>query len=73
MSDLTQNGPHGWRFRVDEVSWNHYVVEGVDPWGRKVSRSGSDVDELLAACRQDAEEIVATVASKQRSREDSEG
>lgn len=54
----------GWRFQIEEVSWGHYVVEGVDPWGRKVSRSGSDADALLAACRKDAEDIDAAVARK---------
>jgi hypothetical protein len=54
----------GWRFRIEEVSWGQWVVEGVDPWGRKVSRSGSDADALLAACRKDAEDIDAAVARK---------
>jgi hypothetical protein len=49
----------GWFFRVTEVCNNGYKAEGIDLWGRQVSRSGSDPDFLLAQCAKDAEHVVA--------------
>lgn len=45
----------GWFFRVEEVSNGVYEVEGIDYWGRKVSRKGTDSDELLDLCIKDAQ------------------
>ena len=45
----------GWFFRVDEVSAGVYVAEGVDLYGRSVSRTGySDPERLLDECVADA-------------------
>ena len=44
----------GWFFRVDEISAGVYRVEGTDLWGRRVSRTGTDSDELLASCATEA-------------------
>ncbi len=61
-SEVVRNFPKrgrtaGWYFRTDEVSAGVYKVEGADLWGRMVSRTGTNPDELLAACEQDAEGI----------------
>jgi len=47
----------GWYFKCDEVSVGHYVAEGVDGWGRRVSRSGSEPEQLLKECAEDARQI----------------
>lgn len=47
----------GWFFRVDEVSQGFYRVEGIDSWGRKVSRMGIDPEQLLSNCKNDIEEM----------------
>jgi hypothetical protein len=44
----------GWFFRMKEISAGVYQVQGSDPWGRKVSRTGSDAEALLDACVEDA-------------------
>lgn len=49
---------HGWYFRVKEVSAGVYLVEGIDLWNRRVSRTGTDPDVLLMECAADAAEIV---------------
>jgi len=49
-----------WFFRVTETSNNAWLVEGCDLWGRKVSRSGGDPDELLEACLSDAKAIATS-------------
>ena len=46
-----------WFFRVDEVSQGFYQVEGIDRWGRKVSRTGIDPEHLLSLCKRDIEEM----------------
>jgi hypothetical protein len=53
----------GWFFRIQEVSNGVYEVEGIDVWGRKVSRTGteSEIDELLKACAVDAKQIQASL------------
>lgn len=47
----------GWFFKQIETSNNAWTVEGMDQWGRKVSRSGGDPEELFIQCEQDAEAI----------------
>jgi len=47
----------GWFFRVDEISQGFYRVEGIDNWGRKVSRMGVDPEQLLSNCKNDIEEM----------------
>jgi hypothetical protein len=37
----------GWFFQVTEISQGVYLVEGVDRWGRSVSRQGIDPEELF--------------------------
>jgi len=41
------NDDIGWYFRVKEITNGRYCVEGSDAWGRLVSFSGIDPDELL--------------------------
>jgi hypothetical protein len=50
-----------WFFRIIETSNNAWLVEGCDLWGRKVSRSGGDPDQLLDACISDAKATVAKI------------
>jgi hypothetical protein len=57
----------GWFFRVDEVSAGVYLVEGTDLWGRRVSRKGTDPDELLASCAVDADEILRSISAASKS------
>jgi hypothetical protein len=47
----------GWFFRVDEVSLGFYRVEGIESWGRKVSRMGIDPEQLLRQCKNDIDEM----------------
>ena len=46
-----------WYFRARETSNSAWLVEGCDIWGRKVSRSGGDLEALLSACVNDAAEV----------------
>ena len=46
-----------WYFRINEISQGYYRVEGVDKWGRIVSRDGADPDELPELCADDVKEI----------------
>ncbi len=55
----------GWWFDVVETSNNVYSVTGSDQQGRKVSRQGTDVDELLRECHEDAQEIQRQVEGEQ--------
>lgn len=50
----------GWFFKVHEISYGVYEVEGIDCWGRKVSRKGIDADEVLKLCARDAQDIKAS-------------
>jgi len=48
----------GWYFRMEEASPGHYMVEGCDIYGRKVSRSTSDdPDAALRDCVEYARSI----------------
>ena len=47
-----------WYFRITETSNNAWLVEGCDIWGRKVSRTGDDPDELLVDCVKDAGQML---------------
>ena len=47
-----------WYFRITETSNNAWLVEGCDIWGRKVSRTGGDPDELLVDCVKDAGQML---------------
>ena len=50
----------GWFFRVDEISQGYYRVEGVDRYGRVVSKDGIDPELLLEECKKYIEEIEKT-------------
>ena len=52
-------GIAGWFFRVTEVSAGVYLAEGVDLYGRKVSRTGANPDEILEQCVADAASLAA--------------
>ena len=49
----------GWYFRIKEISSNYYCIEGVDLYGRKISRMGSELelDEVQRLCIEDAKSI----------------
>lgn len=49
----------GWFFRTQEISYGAFKVDGIDRWGRIVSREGSDneLEKILLACADDAREI----------------
>jgi hypothetical protein len=51
----------GWFFRVREVSYGVYRVDGTDRWGRTVSRVGENPKELISLCINDAREIAANI------------
>ena len=53
----------GWFYSVSETSANVWLVEGSDAFGRRVSRRGSEVEQLLAACESDARNINDKTAS----------
>jgi len=44
----------GWVFEMEETSACVYKVIGKDKYGRKVSRQGTELDELLDECKSDA-------------------
>ena len=58
-----QGKVQGWFFRQKEISNEAWEVEGTDQWGRRVSRSGSDPDQLLKACELAAEDINQQIKS----------
>lgn len=47
----------GWFFRMQEKSAEHWEVEGLDVWGRRVSVEGSDPEALLAEAETRARQI----------------
>jgi len=53
----------GWFFRMEEMSYGTWIVEGSDLWGRRVSRGGGDPDDMLAACEKDAAKIEQGLSS----------
>jgi hypothetical protein len=55
----------GWFFRVREISYGVYRVEGTDRWGRTVSRTGEKPKELISACANDASEKVANTHNRE--------
>ena len=54
----------GWFFQSRETSPYAYTVEGIDKWGRKVSRIGSDPIALLSQCIEDAKNIKEQVKTE---------
>lgn len=53
----------GWYFRAVEASAGVWRVEGTDLWGRRVERTGTDLDELFARCREDAAAVAQEAAA----------
>lgn len=47
-----------WFFRVDEISQGYFRVEGIDRFGRIVSRDGIDPDELIMGCKEDIQRLL---------------
>ncbi len=47
----------GWFFRTVERSPGMYLVEGIDLWGRTLSRSGIDPYKMLDECVADAKKM----------------
>jgi len=56
----------GWFFRIQEISFGAFKVEGIDRWGRIVSHEASDneLDDLLQACANNAREINKELKNK---------
>ena len=54
----------GWYFRVREVSAGAYLAEGSDLYGRRVSHTGSDPDELVERCVADARSIQSQLGTR---------
>ncbi len=52
----------GWFFRVRETSASAFCAEGTDLYGRQVSRSGVDPDDLLEQCVADARSIQGQIS-----------
>jgi hypothetical protein len=50
---------NGWFFRLVEIANGVYEIEGIDHRGRKVSRTGTNPDEILKTCAKDARELSA--------------
>jgi hypothetical protein len=53
----------GWYLRQDEISKGAWEVEGMDHWGRRVSRTGDDPDQLLIECEVAAQDINKQIKS----------
>lgn len=47
----------GWVFTVDEVSAGVFEVVGRGPGGLTVSRKGTDPEDLIANCKEDARSV----------------
>lgn len=54
ISDIVE----GWFFQIVEITPGVYRVEGIDHWGRKVSRVGMSPEELLEKCKKDIQEMI---------------
>lgn len=54
MTKLLIPDAPGWSFDVDEVSANVFQVKGSDLSGRTVEMTGTDPDELIEKCHQEA-------------------
>ena len=57
MKKIYPELPH-WTFDVDEVSAGMYQVVGTDEEGHSVCVNGTDVDEIIRKCRQEAKNYV---------------
>ena len=59
----------GWFFRIQEISYGAFRVDGIDRWGRIVSRVGSDneIEKMLQECADDAREINKELKEKDES------
>lgn len=44
----------GWNFSTEEVSAGVYRVKGYDTKGRSFEKTGTDPEEILKSCHQDA-------------------
>jgi len=55
INDLVE----GWYFKIDEISYGVYLVEGIDNWGRKVSCTGieNEITTMLQECSRRAKTI----------------
>ena len=47
----------GWSFRVDEISQGYYRIEGMDRFGRIISRDGIDPDDLIKECKEEIKRL----------------
>ena len=54
-----ENLVDSWIFRVEEVSSNVYLVEGIDKNGKKVRSYGADSEKVLSDCLKKVERINA--------------
>jgi len=47
----------GWSFRVDEISQGYYRIEGMDRFGRIISRDGINPEDLIKECKEDIKRL----------------
>jgi len=57
-SDEQEEDLGAWSFNVEEVSSGVYTATGVDVVGRRIQRTGSEPDQLMAGCSRAAASIV---------------
>ena len=65
LSEMTLNSypikdlVEGWHFKITEISYGAYRIEGIDKWGHSVSRTCSELelDAAFKLCAKDANEI----------------
>jgi len=48
----------GWKFKIDEVSANVFVVVANDSAGRTIEKIGTDPDALLEECLQAVKQLL---------------
>jgi len=44
----------GWQFEIDEVSAGVYRVDAKDSRGRRLTKTGTDPEQIIDECRQEA-------------------
>ena len=60
-------GTPGWQYEVEEVSANVYQVTARNVAGPKIEAIGTDVEQLLEECRENARRMSADLEAKMRS------
>ncbi len=47
----------GWFFRLEDSPTGVWSIDGTDPWGRSVTLTGNDKDDVLARAEANAQRI----------------